>query len=59
MNLEIVMILKNNKPIKRPEKEKKFSFKNPEDRAIIISLAILIVVITLIIVLIVIFGGLF
>lgn len=59
MKKEKAMIIKNKPPIKRPEEEKKFSLKNPADKAIIISLSILVLVISIIIVLIVIFGGLF
>ncbi len=53
------MRFKEIKPIERPEDEKKFSLKNPEDRAIIISLAIVITIVIIIIVLLVLFGGFF
>ncbi len=52
------MIFKNNKPIKRPEKEKKFSFKNPADKAIFFSLLLLLLLVAVIIICVVIFGGL-
>lgn len=53
------MRLKDRKPIDRPLNEKKFSLKNPEDKAILISLAIVISIVILIIVLLIVFGGFF
>ncbi len=52
------MIIKNNKPVERPKEEKKFSFKNPYDRAIFFSLLILFIVVIIVIILVVVFGGL-
>lgn len=51
------MKFRENKPIERPEVEKKFSLKNPEDKAILISMGIVLSVVILILVLIIIFGG--
>ena len=48
------MLFKKNEPIKRPDQEKKFSLKNPEDKAIIITLPIVILVVVAIIILLVI-----
>lgn len=52
------MPLRDKKPIDRPLNEKKFSLKNPEDKAILISLAIVISIVTVIVILIIAFGGL-
>ena len=47
------MLFKKNEPIKRPENEKKFSLKNPEDKAILITLPIVILIVIGLIVLLV------
>ena len=51
------MNLKKREIVDRPEIEKKFSLKNPEDRAILIFLPILIIVIVGIILLLAYVGG--
>ncbi len=53
------MPLRNKDPIPRPEVEKKFSLKNPQDRAILISIGIVLAVVIIILVLIIVFGELF
>lgn len=52
------MHFRERKVIERPENEKKFSLKNPEDKAIIISIGIVLLVVIAILVLIICFGGL-
>ncbi len=54
----IKVLFKDEEPIERPKNEKKFSLKNSEDKAIIISFSIVFLVVIVILFLIVYFSGL-
>ncbi len=56
--LDIKVLFKDEEPIERPKNEKKFSLKNSEDKAIIISFSIVFLVVIVILFLIVYFSGL-
>ena len=52
------MLFKKRELVERPKVEKKFSLKNPEDIAIIITYSAFIIIVVIIIILLVKFGGL-